>query len=433
MLLMTRIAFLNLWRHRGRSLLLGGAIALVSALLALLTCLSAGVRASVLASSTAISTGQINVAGYYKVTPGRTLPLLVDRARLQALVAATLPDLDYQVARGRAWVKLAGPQGVQQVSVHGVDIANEPALPRVLDLAEGSFQGLTRPGTVVIFASLARKMGLRLGDSVTLAGPTVREVANAVDLRVVGLAQDIGPLNRFNVFIPSASLDALYRSQPGSTGALQVYLKDIGRAPQDLALLRDALTRAGYGVLDHEPGLYFQKLGELDHQDWTGQRLDLTLWEDEIGPMRWTLSALDAVTWILVSVLLAVISIGLMNVLWIAIRERTREIGTLRAIGMQRSSVAQLFVSEALWLGLAGTVAGTLLGCAAAAGLNALRLPVPAGARIILMSTVLRLAYEPMRLALSAAAIVTATTLVALIPATLAARLPPVTAMNRHD
>ena len=34
--------------------------------------------------------------------------------------------------------------------------------------------------------------------------------------------------------------------------------------------------------------------------------------------------------------LLVIIAVGIMNTLWIAIRERTREIGTLRAIGMQR-------------------------------------------------------------------------------------------------
>ena len=41
-------------------------------------------------------------------------------------------------------------------------------------------------------------------------------------------------------------------------------------------------------------------------------------------------------------------SIGIMNTMWIAIRERTREIGTLRAIGMQRRAVLWMFLLEAL-------------------------------------------------------------------------------------
>ena len=50
-----------------------------------------------------------------------------------------------------------------------------------------------------------------------------------------------------------------------------------------------------------------------------------------------------------------------MNTMWIAIRERTREIGTLRAIGMQRRAVLRMFLLESLMLGLVGTVGGALL------------------------------------------------------------------------
>ena len=45
--------------------------------------------------------------------------------------------------------------------------------------------------------------------------------------------------------------------------------------------------------------------------------------------------------------------IGILNTLAIAIRERTREIGTLRAIGMQRRKVLWLFVLETALLGVA--------------------------------------------------------------------------------
>ena len=44
-----------------------------------------------------------------------------------------------------------------------------------------------------------------------------------------------------------------------------------------------------------------------------------------------------------------------MNTMWIAIRERTREIGTLRAIGMQRGGVLRMFLFESFQMGLIGT------------------------------------------------------------------------------
>ncbi len=48
----------------------------------------------------------------------------------------------------------------------------------------------------------------------------------------------------------------------------------------------------------------------------------------------------------------------------IAVRERTQEIGLLRAIGARRSRIAQLFVGEAILLAASGGLAGLLLGFA---------------------------------------------------------------------
>ena len=51
-----------------------------------------------------------------------------------------------------------------------------------------------------------------------------------------------------------------------------------------------------------------------------------------------------------------------MNTMWIAIRERTREIGTLRAIGMHRREVLWMFLLESLMLGLFATLCGVARG-----------------------------------------------------------------------
>ena len=67
-----------------------------------------------------------------------------------------------------------------------------------------------------------------------------------------------------------------------------------------------------------------------------------------------------------------------MNALWIAIRERTREIGTLRAIGMQRFGVMRLFLLEASMLGVLGAMLGVLVGTLLTWLINALNIHVPA-------------------------------------------------------
>jgi ABC-type antimicrobial peptide transport system permease subunit len=129
-------------------------------------------------------------------------------------------------------------------------------------------------------------------------------------------------------------------------------------------------------------------------------------------------------------VLLLIIAIGVMNTMWISIRERTREIGTLRAIGMQRRRVLWMFVIEALVLGLFSTVIGAVLGMAICALLNAAQISVPLGVQLFLMNDTLSLIADPAKIVGAVLFITFCTTAIALIPSFLAARLKPITAMH---
>jgi putative ABC transport system permease protein len=125
-----------------------------------------------------------------------------------------------------------------------------------------------------------------------------------------------------------------------------------------------------------------------------------------------------------------IVIIGIMNTMWIAIRERTREIGTLRAIGMQRGGVLWMFLLESLMLGLFGTVIGALMGLAVATGLNALHIHVPISVQFFLMSDHLHLAVHAGSIIKAIIFITAITGAAALYPALRAARLPPVNAMQ---
>jgi ABC-type lipoprotein release transport system permease subunit len=81
-------------------------------------------------------------------------------------------------------------------------------------------------------------------------------------------------------------------------------------------------------------------------------------------------AALNLITFIAVLILFFIILIGVINTLRMTIRERTREIGTVRAIGMQRADVRNSFILETAFLGLFSAVAGTILAFAAMFGLS---------------------------------------------------------------
>ncbi len=72
--------------------------------------------------------------------------------------------------------------------------------------------------------------------------------------------------------------------------------------------------------------------------------------------------ALNLISFFAVMILFIIILIGVINTLRMTIRERTREIGTIRAIGMQRRDVRRIFLLETAFLTLFASISGTVLG-----------------------------------------------------------------------
>jgi ABC-type lipoprotein release transport system permease subunit len=84
--------------------------------------------------------------------------------------------------------------------------------------------------------------------------------------------------------------------------------------------------------------------------------------------------ALNLITLGAVMVLFFIILIGVVNTLRMTIRERTREIGTVRAIGMQKKDVRNTFLLETFFLALFSIIAGILAAFAVMAGLSLIKI-----------------------------------------------------------
>lgn len=473
-----RIAVRNLLQHGRRTVFLGVAIGTVTALLVLLQGLATGIRETMINTATTLTTGHVNVGGFFKLTAGQSAPVVIEYEKVLQVVKATVPEMAYSVQRGRGWAKIVSDTGSMQAGIGGIDVLEEPGFKKALSIVEGRLEDLAQPNTILLFEDQARRLGRRLspaqreavlakaaeargrplseaekaktvdeaeregrirpGDAITISAQTTRGVANTIDCRVVAIAKDVGLLSRWNVYIPSQSLRALYQLRPDATGAIHIHLREeavprLGAVAERLrkALADDpGLKTSIAGVMDADPRAFWMKFETVNREGWTGQKLDVTTWEDELSFMMWSLQLLGGLTLVLMIILVGIVVTGIMNTLWIAIRERTREIGTLRAIGMQRRGVLRLFLLETLLLGVGATVVGALLGAAVAAGINGLRIEVPLSVQLFLMSDHLQLSVPPALIISAVVLISLVTTLASIAPAVRAARLRPVSAMS---
>jgi putative ABC transport system permease protein len=439
-----RIAARNLIQARRRTAMLGGALVAVTMLLVMLLALSAGLRDTLIRNATTLSAGHINVAGFFKAKARDSAPIVTGLAELRRIVEAETPDLDYIIDRQRGWGKLISDTSSMNVGMAGIDIDEEPQLLAQLQLAStseymdgggeemlGDFSQLSQPNTAMLFASQARRLEVGVGDMLTITTETMDGRSNTGEVRVIAVAKDAGMMTNWRLFVPKQTILELYQLKPDTTGAVMVYLKDVEKAPEVMNQLRERLQAAGYELMEHEPQPFFMKMERVSGEDWTGQKLDLTIWRDEVSYLMWIITGLDTISFILVSILLLIIGVGIMNTMWIAVRERTQEIGTLRAIGMGRRRVLQMILLEAGLLGLTSTALGAGLGALLAYGLDASSIVIPDGAvRYILLSDQLHLLVEPADV-FKAIVMFTALTAVAAIgPALRAAKLEPITAIN---
>lgn len=438
------IAWRNLVSARRRTLMIGAALALVTMFLVLLMSLSQGLYDTIVRSSTTLLSGHVNVGGFYKAKATDSNPMITRRDEVRTIVEREVAGLKYMVDRQRGFATITSDTDSLQSVLAGIDIHQEQRLATQLRLAPrrsylkdgddrvtGDPERLADGDAIMLFSGQAARLAVDVGERITLSAQLIDGTVNTVDAEVVAIAEDVGFLSSWNTFVNQATVRKLYQLNEQTTGAVMIYLDDPGRADDVMKTLRPKLADAGFELLDHAPQPFWAKFDVVAGEDWTGLRLDLTTWRDEIAPLRWTLSAVETVSGALVLVLTVIIVVGIMNTMWISVRERTNEVGTLRAIGMGRREVLLMFLLEALMLGVVFASLGAGVGAGIALLIDSASIQVPIEAmRAVLLSDVLHLVLEPLQVLMAVLGFTAITALAALWPAARAARMQPVTAIH---
>jgi len=348
------------------------------------------------------------------------------------------------ISRDRGFGKLVSDTSSTISALTGVDPEQESKLKGALVLAKesdyregggaerkGDLSKLGRRNSIVIFAGTAKKLNVQVGDSVTLTAQSFVGVSNSAEATIVAIVEDIGLLSSFANFVNTETIQTLYQLRPETTGAVHVYIKDIEDSSRVMGLLRTEFEKRGFQLVPHESKPFFAKFETIQNEDWTGQKLDITAWDDEVSFLASIILGIDVVSYFLIGILIIIIVIGIMNTMWISVRERTGEIGTLRAIGMGKWRVLLMFLLEALILGALSAAVGVAVGSGLAVAIDAVSPRVPFEAmKFILLSDRLHFVVNPLSLVKALVLFTGVAGFSALFPAYRAARLPPVTAIQ---
>ncbi len=382
--------------HRLRSILSALGVAIGICAVVLLTGIGEGSRRYVLAQFTQFGThvlginpGKSETVGIPGVLGGTTHKLTLD----DALALLRLPAITHMVplAAGTARVE-AGDRG-RSVYCYGVT----PSIPEVwrMRVRQGRLwpPGDPRRGSPVAVLGPTLKRELfrdapALGRFVRIAGRR---------FRVVGVMESKGRMLGFDIddaaYIPVATAMALFNLD--ELNEIDCLFRPTADPARVEAAVRTLLTRRHGGREDFTI---------------TTQTAMLDVLGNVMGVVTVAVAGIGAIS-------LLVGAIGILTMMWIAVGERTEEIGLARALGATRREVELLFLTEAAVIAGGGGALG--LGVAASTG-TALRHLVP-GLPFHLAPTVAATAFV----------VATATGLAAgVLPARRAARLDPVEALR---
>jgi putative ABC transport system permease protein len=188
------------------------------------------------------------------------------------------------------------------------------------------------------------------GGDQSVVGAAYSVISRELKLKIVGVA-DLDPESmrgptRARVFLPLKLAESLHVMQPTdlreisrAAGSQPVYSSVSVRVknPGQIRAIEDAIKKMGFN---------------------TFSILDAT------RSLQQFFAVLDVFLGIFGSLALAVASIGIVNTLVMAILERRREIGIMKAIGASDGDVKKLFFAEAGAMGILGGIVGVILGWA---------------------------------------------------------------------
>jgi lipoprotein-releasing system permease protein len=308
--------------------------------------------------------------GFQKEVRDRMLGV-VSHIEIYAAGGQALPDVALTLRQSRdnpqvigaapfiaAQALLARGEDMKGVMVRGIDPALEPEVTDLANGAQTAVLAQLTPGRfgVVLGNELARSLGVRTGDKVTLVAPSGQVTPAGVvprykQMTVLGTF-DSGHYEYDSAMAFAHWEDAAKIFRLEGPSGVRLKLRDLHQAREVADTLSRSLT------------------GEVVLRDWTRQN---RTWFAAVQVEK-------RMMFIILTLIVAVASFNLVSTLVMTVTDKRADIAILRTLGASPGSIMGIFVVQGAMVGVIGTLAGLLLGLGVAFNIDVI---VPAIERLL--------------------------------------------------
>ncbi len=226
------------------------------------------------------------------------------------------------------------------VEVFGITLDDLKGIPRIADPSTGQGDIEQFGDGIAIGSGVARELGVGLGDKVKIISPGGVKTAfgttprvNAYDVTYIFTAGRYD-IDRTRVYMPFAEAQSFFNRE-GRADELEVMVTD----PEHVMDLSIPLMQAA------------------------GDRALLWTWQDQSGGFLRALEVEDNVMFIILSILVLIAAMNITSGLIMLVKNKGRDIGILRTMGLTEGSVLRIFFICGAFTGIIGTAMGVILGC----------------------------------------------------------------------
>jgi len=329
-----RLAARNLWRNPRRSLITVSAVATGIAGLIFLWAYIDGMNQQMIDNTTRYLTGhlQVQLRGYQD-DPKPELAF-ADSDALRASLAAE-PGVVGVSPRIEGMALASGANKSRGVLVMGVDPARETDVTTIASaVRNGEFLRAGDADGALVGDKVAEVLRLATGDDLVLITQAADGSIGAGRYRVRGIYDSgIDMIDGAFVYLPLTAAQELF-ALPGRVNALAVRVNDLDDVPRMVRAFGPRVSD-GFDVLGW-PRLLPEVVSDIEFH--------------------------EVLTYIVLTVVFVIVTLGIANTILMAVMERIREFGIMMALGTEPRQIARAVVYEAMLLGLAGLALGTAVG-----------------------------------------------------------------------